>query len=847
MVSMKIGGLLAAALLGCACRAEQVVPRGVSPVRVVLADSLMQGDGTKLFHEACDAWGWEAAIDLTNVLSRAWRRSVPLCRESECPANASAIWLGPTVKARTAGFDATKMRRLDARVVVTNGHAFILSPTGTGVRFGVTRFLEEAVGHYWCRLNGGDEIRRVSLSRFPPMDFLVGKGVYAPQSNYWPSRVHYAKNVTGACDGISLFERRTMGYFRQEDVEGRFRVSNAGGLWGCHASYFYAPPEKYFATDPDLYSVMPDGKRHAKRQTGTQLCYSNPKLETVVYTNLVNFIREDRAKHPDDPPMLYDFSQQDCAPLGPFCRCANCRAIIRRYDRTSDEGLNGGNAGLQLWFVNKIARRLQRDWPGVMFRVFAYTIGEVPPPPELIRAEPNVVIWLCDLYGASDHQLPLSHPMNLPRKRLFGDWAKITMNLQLWDYQLASQDFPDLWFDAMAEDAKFFRSIDLPYMFYEDEHNACGFWELNAFIGNHVLMDPTLDREKLLDVYCDRVFGPAAAEAKAFVNRFRREIVARPPADFASWSARALPWQRDIAFLEEIVNLGLQAEAAATTPAARARLAGMLREFEINLAYALKSAKGCEARRRAVTASFLRHSRLYADEMLFGSGNAEAYVKAQQEKADLLDLALTNPPDALKGVSDSDLYVFDWHRIAYYTRARAKADPDKKDAVQKVVDPSAPAGKSLVRFFADSRRRTDLVVGFNDPSRGKAAGHIERRTVVPLPASVRDGAWHWIRADEWRVRRTSNFFPFGKWLAAVSLQDCFRLWDGERHDPNWFEVWMEVRVQGPAFVSGDSRPNALFVDRVVLRRIPEPADAAKRLEPLQQVNGGVPWPPEEGD
>ena len=58
---------------------------------------------------------------------------------------------------------------------------------------------------------------------------------------------------------------------------------------------------------------------------------------------------------------------------------------------------------------------------------------------------------------------------------------------------------------------------------------------------------------------------------------------------------------------------------------------------------------------------------------------------------------------------------------------------------------------------------------------------------------------------------------------------------------------MEVKVQGPAFVSGDSRPDALFVDRVVLRRIPEPVDAAKRLEPLRLVNGGVPWPPEEGD
>ena len=54
----------------------------------------------------------------------------------------------------------------------------------------------------------------------------------------------------------------------------------------------------------------------------------------------------------------------------------------------------------------------------------------------------------------------------------------------------------------------------------------------------------------------------------------------------------------------------------------------------------------------------------------------------------------------------------------------------------------------------------------------------------------------------------------------IQLKDAFTIADGieEANNPNYFDVWVSIRFQGPAYVKGSAKENAVYIDRAALIR-----------------------------
>lgn len=139
------------------------------------------------------------------------------------------------------------------------------------------------------------------------------------------------------------------------------RKNSYWGFW-CHSFYALCPPEEYFESNPEYFSLR-DGKRAGKN---AQLCLSNPDVLEIVVNNLKKHIAE-------KPEARYwSVSQND---NDAYCQCEKCRALNER---------DGSPMGSILNFVNRVAER----FPDKIISTLAYWYSRKPP--KLTRPAKNV-------------------------------------------------------------------------------------------------------------------------------------------------------------------------------------------------------------------------------------------------------------------------------------------------------------------------------------------------------------------------------------------------------------------------------------------------------------------------
>ena len=573
---------LAAWLREKAALSPAAVSGGFRPVRVVYGDK-------GLFAKSM-------ASRLAGELARAAERVTghPCAAERESVGGEPAtgtIYVGPTEAAARAGFDVSALPALGARIVVTNGVAFILARTTTACAYGISDFAARLLGYHFVTFDGDDPFECSPGLEIADCDFTAIPAIYYRRVYAVDKYKRLPELKRDWAMRHLLFKTDVI----EADLDGADRLSER--THPCHSQFDYVPPETYFESHPEYYSLGKDGKRHGVRNRRSHLCLTNPDVERIVWSNLVSFIEADRREKPSGYPCIYDFSQMDAAP--DFCRCEACAAVAAKYDAKGGR-TDGGDAGLQLEFVNRIARKLKAAYPDVMLRIFAYVSTEVPPKGR-IRPEDNVIVWLCDLYTTSDHEVPLTHPANAPRLGILREWAKIARNIEIWDYMLYGElsdrkgghaDFPEVNVDAIAADARLFRDMGVKRLFMECEYRDQPFHELNIHALGTFYCDPDADVEKVVSEYC-RVYGGAAGKMREAIDLVRRLQLSAPATETQGfrWHRRDLAWLT-VANLERVWRLMKEAEALADTPGAKKRVAHALRSTENKLSLLRKCESG---------------------------------------------------------------------------------------------------------------------------------------------------------------------------------------------------------------------------------------------------------------
>lgn len=702
------------------------------------------------------------------------------------------LYLGNTAAARGKNLGVC-LRKGDWRVTVEPGRVYLLGGTDQTTAMAVTEFAERYCDYHFVTLDGNDPYTRNPELTVPCCDRVIRPAIYARYFRHDMNRRGLHR------DTWRLWARldRVRGNYRKDILENDLRLSSRVKM--CHSSFDYLPPEKFFKDHPEYYSLGKDGRRHAVANSGSQLCYSNPDVYRHVLASLERFVAADRAANPTNYPCIYDFSQGDNSDF--LCLCPDCKRIIAKYNRVPGGHKEGGDAGLQLEFVNRLARDIRKKYPDVNIRVFAYVNTGCAPKPGTIGVEPNVVILWCDVYSYSDHMRALETPghFNMKQARELDDWLKLTKNVELWDYMLYRDYFPEFSPDAIKADVKFFAERGLSNIFMETEYFHQPFYLLNFYLMSRLYVDPAEDVDALIRTFC-RGYGKSEAEMYDLLRFLRETIAANPTKNASEWHLRYLPWL-DRTTLETLSAMAQKAYDKDDSPHVRPRIASVLAATWHQL-IKVHRAKG--ERGPAFTEAQEKYRRFAKETILEGiwdRNDRDKAAAAVDEAIDLMTLRFDDLPAEIASVPADELLCFDYHGA---WRAEYAEDPDSTrgfaivtQKMERHVKPEVPCGSY----------DWNTKLGF-------------KFTIKPDPAYPEK--YRWVKLGRMHIGRNTKFWLHGSWKSGRDLFHWHILADGAAEDPNWYEMWISVKFEGPVYHPGSKKKNRVLVDRFALRRIAPP-------------------------
>lgn len=253
---------------------------------------------------------------------------------------------------------------------------------------------------------------------------------------------------------------------------------------GCHSLAYLCPADKYFDEHPEYYALVNGERIPAKDGAGPgQLCLTNPDVLKIVTENLLNQLRE-------NPNLAFaEVSQCDNEN---YCRCERCAAV--------DEE-EGSHSGTMIRFANAVAEEVEKEFPHIPVRVFAYQYTCVPP--KKTRARHNVLVRYCTYEACFRHAIDDPN-CKVNSETIYPEmmgWQKMCDQMSVWDYVTNWKSyiapFPNLY--SLRLNGQFFHECHVKHLFEEDlpTNYEGGIWpDLRAYLIGKVLWNPYLSEEE---------------------------------------------------------------------------------------------------------------------------------------------------------------------------------------------------------------------------------------------------------------------------------------------------------------------------------------------------------------
>ncbi len=275
----------------------------------------------------------------------------------------------------------------------------------------------------------------------------------------------------------------------------------------AHTFQFLCPPEQYFASHPEYFSLV-----GGKRQSGyAQLCLSNPEVLKIVIAAVRKQIRENPGQ------TVFSVSQND---TDMHCECDKCTAIANE---------EGSQAGPMIRFVNAVADDIKKDYPNVAIETLAYQYTRKPP--AITKPRPNVIVCLCSIECCFVHPLG-GDPFNASFVRDITGWSLICKRLWIWDYVInyahSICPFPNLY--VLKPNIRFFIEHGVRGIYEESCYYTKGseMQELRNYIMGKTLWDPNYDTNKAIDEFCAAYYGAAGPFVRSYVKLIHDETQLDP-------------------------------------------------------------------------------------------------------------------------------------------------------------------------------------------------------------------------------------------------------------------------------------------------------------------------------
>ena len=435
-----------------------------------------------------------------------------------------AIYVGWTDFARRQGIELSTLgdeewviRTVDENLVLTGGR-----PRGT--LYAVYELLEQQIGCHWF-----DE----DTQTIPAKPTLMLDAMDIRDRPAFSDRHIY----TGVPDYLWYKTLRA----RNKDTRPTLAKLGFGNGLGSHTFYQYS--REFPPGHPEYLALDKSGNRPAAPGGSGpgQICLTHPEVRKLMLARLRRLIATDHegvagaASEGRKPQRVYFVEQNDSHWA---CQCPTCKAFSER---------EGSDSGPLLDLVNSLADGIGDEYPGTLVETFAYT--NTVKPPRSIRPHDNVMIrlaqlnaeWSTDARGRDwsaeeypDLFRPMTHPVNrYPRERL-ESWSGIANHMAYWDYwvQYSPNDkfaSPYTNTHCLQPDLRLFRDCGVEWFFAECEESRRGsFNALTCWLGWKLMQDPDQDRETLIKVFMDGVYGPAAGKMTEYLHHLEQAIAAVP-------------------------------------------------------------------------------------------------------------------------------------------------------------------------------------------------------------------------------------------------------------------------------------------------------------------------------
>ena len=296
--------------------------------------------------------------------------------------------------------------------------------------------------------------------------------------------------------------------------------------YAAHQTLRFAPPATYFATHPEWFAEK-GGKRAA---TAEDFCMTSPDLAGLVDEYAKNMLAEIR-QFRDTDVRLFGMGREDNAE---WCQCGTCRAAYKA----------GSHSDVYMAFVNRVAERVEREFPDVLIVYSAYQAGAALPKKEMPRR--NILVWFCT--EAMDYSKSIHHPANKGTREIIQNWHSVAAHIGIWHYlrgferyrgrydgagfaEYLGPDWPVVSQRIFPEFVSFLRENGVKHFFAESESSflhrdaaVMKHWMLNQF-----LEDPGLKYEDVLRTFTDGYYGAAGAKVREYLAVLEAAQEKNPP------------------------------------------------------------------------------------------------------------------------------------------------------------------------------------------------------------------------------------------------------------------------------------------------------------------------------
>ena len=384
----------------------------------------------------------------------------------------------------------------DIQISVESGQIQIIGGRPRGVLYAVYQFLEALVG----------------------IRFLTAEHTYIPDASA-------LQIPCGSYTYSPPFSFR-WSYYRENSEVPEFAtkrkvntVTDAENLGGKtqqqlinHSFHALVPYGTHGESHPEYYALV-DGKRDTNTHGGgPQLCVTNPEVIEVAAEAAIRQLEE----RPEATNI--SVSQADTAA---YCRCETCETL--------NEAENSP-MGSQLTFVNAVAERIEKAHPHVKVGTLAYWYTRKPP--KTVTPRFNVQIQLCSIECCTLHAI--DNP-DCEQNQAFcqdtNEWGKICDDIWIWNYNtnFRSYDLPFPNLRSIAPNVRYFLSNNAKGVFMQANGNGLTgeFSDLRNYLISHLIWDPHLDADVLLNEFVNLHYGAAAPAILEYITFLHDNVEAR--------------------------------------------------------------------------------------------------------------------------------------------------------------------------------------------------------------------------------------------------------------------------------------------------------------------------------